>query len=57
MPGVEWFSGGHTNSLVPFYAKGRGSEIFNDIVKGKDPVYGEYIDNTDIGQIIKSFVK
>lgn len=57
MPGVEWFSGGHTNSLVPFYAKGRGSEIFNDRVKGKDPVYGEYIDNTDIGQIIKSFVK
>jgi alkaline phosphatase len=55
MPGVEWKTGSHTNSLVPFYAKGKGSELFLKMIKGKDPVYGDYIDNTDIGNIIKSF--
>ena len=55
MPSVEWFSGGHTNSLVPFYAKGAGSSLFLKNVKGKDPVHGKYIDNTDIGKIILSF--
>lgn len=55
MPEVEWFSTHHTNSLVPFYAKGRGSELFLKKIKGEDPVYGNYIDNTDIGKIIKSF--
>jgi alkaline phosphatase len=55
MPGVEWFSGGHTNSLVPFYAKGIGSELFLKMIKGSDPVYGDFIDNTDIGKIVKSF--
>ncbi|MCB9208719.1 MAG: alkaline phosphatase [Ignavibacteriales bacterium] len=55
MPSVEWFSGGHTNMLVPFYAKGKGSELFLNCIKGKDPVYGDFIDNTDIGKIVKSF--
>ncbi len=55
MPKVGWFSNHHTNSLVPFYAKGNGSELFLEKIKGKDPVYGEYIDNTAIGNIIKSF--
>jgi alkaline phosphatase len=55
MPSVEWFSGGHTNALVPFYAKGKGSELFLEAVKGSDPVHGNYIHNTDIGKIIKSF--
>jgi alkaline phosphatase len=55
MPKVEWFSNNHTNSLVPFYAKGNGSQLFLDNIIGKDPVYGEYIDNTAIGNIIKSF--
>ncbi|MFZ1291634.1 MAG: alkaline phosphatase [Melioribacteraceae bacterium] len=55
MPDVEWFSGGHTNSLVPFYAKGIGSLKFLENIKGNDPVHGKYIDNTDIGVIVKSF--
>ena len=28
MPGMHWQTGGHTNSLIPFYAKGAGSERF-----------------------------
>lgn len=55
MPQVEWFSTHHTNSLVPFYAKGCGSKLFLKRIKGEDPVYGNYIDNTDIGEIIISF--
>lgn len=55
MPDVDWKTGSHTNSLVPFYAKGAGSELFIDVASGKDPVYGKYLDNTDIGKIILSF--
>ena len=55
MPGVEWFDDEHTNSLVPFYAKGSGSELFLNKIKGTDSVHGKYIDNTDIGGIILSF--
>jgi alkaline phosphatase len=28
LPGMEWHSGNHTNSLIPFFAKGVGSELF-----------------------------
>jgi alkaline phosphatase len=52
LPKMQWNSNKHTNSLVPFYAKGKGSELFADCVKGKDPVYGLYIDNTDIAKVI-----
>ncbi len=55
MPDVEWHSTHHTNSLVPFYAKGAGSNLFLDNAMRTDPVYGRFIDNTDIGKIIKSF--
>ena len=52
LPGMEWHSGTHTNSLVPFFAKGRGAEQFRKTLDGKDPVRGEYIDNTDIANVI-----
>ncbi len=52
LPGMEWHSGGHTNSLVPFYAKGRGSNLFKDAAINSDSVRGPYIDNTDIAKTI-----
>ncbi|MBN2019344.1 MAG: alkaline phosphatase [Sedimentisphaerales bacterium] len=54
MPSMEWNSGSHTNSLVPFYAKGSGAKYFKDAVDGNDPVHGPYIDNTDIANVIFS---
>jgi len=54
-PGMEWHSHSHTNSLIPFYAKGNGSGKFSQKIKGVDPVRGDYIDNTDIGQVLLSF--
>jgi alkaline phosphatase len=48
MPGMEWHSGGHTNSLVPFYANGCGTDLFKAAAVNTDPVRGHYIDNTII---------
>ena len=53
-PGMEWHSEGHTNSLVPFFAKGIGSENFNQRVKGTDPIRGQFIDDADLGQVLLS---
>jgi len=53
-PSMQWHSGGHTNSLVPFFAKGRGVQMFKDTIDGDDPVRGPYIDNTDIANVIFS---
>lgn len=57
LPGMEWGSTGHTNSLIPFFAKGCGSDLFRYEIAGTDPVRGEYIDNTSIGKILSGFYK
>jgi len=50
-PGAKW-CGGHTNSLVPLFVKGRGAEAFEKAAVHEDPKRGKYLDNTDIGKII-----
>ncbi|MBI9016056.1 MAG: alkaline phosphatase [Phycisphaerae bacterium] len=57
MPGFQWNSGGHTNSLVPVYAKGPGSKMLKKSIIGKDPERGEYIDNTAISDTIVDLLK
>ncbi|MBS3735332.1 MAG: alkaline phosphatase [Phycisphaerae bacterium] len=52
MPGAAYFSGGHTNALVPVYARGPGAALLRRCVRGDDPVYGPYIDNTDIHAVM-----
>jgi alkaline phosphatase len=54
LPTMQWHSKNHTNSLVPFFAKGRGAQLFKDTIDGNDPVRGPYIDNTDISNVIFS---
>jgi alkaline phosphatase len=54
LPTMEWHSGSHTNSLVPFFAKGRRAQSFNDSIEGYDAVRGPYIDNTVIAKVILS---
>jgi alkaline phosphatase len=51
-PAMEWHSKSHTNSLVPFFAKGAGAEQFTETIDGNDPLRGPYIDNTDIANTI-----
>jgi alkaline phosphatase len=52
LPGMQWNSGGHTNSLIPIYAKGNGSKALAGRVVGKDPRRGDYIDNTSIANTV-----
>ncbi|MBN1153614.1 alkaline phosphatase [candidate division KSB1 bacterium] len=54
LPGMEWHSNNHTNSLVPFYAKGVGSELLSEYADEQDPVRGSYIDNTEITELLFS---
>ncbi len=41
-----WNSSGHTNSLIPLYAQGAGSELLDEYSANDDPVRGAYLDNT-----------
>ncbi len=52
LPNAKWNFGNHTNTLVPFYAKGRGAELFAPMADEKDPVRGPYLQNTDPAQAI-----
>jgi len=54
VPGCQYCSGDHTNFPVPLYAKGPGSELFATLVDGKDPVYGPYVDDTDVFTVMDS---
>ncbi len=52
LPGMRWNSSSHTNSLVPFFAKGDAAGLFKRYADENDPVRGKYIDNTDIAKTI-----
>lgn len=63
VPGVQYGSNGHTNALVPLYAKGIGADLFLKRIKGSDPkaaqfwkFSGQYVDNTDIFHVIKTVI-
>jgi alkaline phosphatase len=50
-PGVEWHSGGHTNSLIPLFAKGCGASLLKQCAGDADPYRGPYLDNTDMARV------
>lgn len=52
MPEFYFLSSKHTNSLVPFYAKGLCSEKFTTKAVNNDPVYGKYMDSTDLAKTL-----
>jgi hypothetical protein len=52
LPGMKWNSGNHTNSLLPLFAKGAGSNVFTKYADNVDPVRGAYIDNIEIAQVV-----
>ena len=49
---MTWNFGDHTNQLIPFFAKGSDGRWLNKAADHSDPVWGAYIDNTDIGKVI-----
>jgi len=52
MPGMEWHITEHTNSLVPFYSRGAGCELFTKYADETDPVRSAYLDNVEIALAI-----
>lgn len=63
LPGARYFSGEHTNALVPLYVIGPGAELFQSLVDGKDTMAatawgfsGRYVDNTDVFKVMKEAI-
>jgi alkaline phosphatase len=52
VPGIEWHSGSHTNSLIPLAAKGDSARAFRWLADEMDPVRGPYVDNTQLAQVL-----
>jgi alkaline phosphatase len=52
LPGMVFFTKEHSNSLVPFFARGAGSELFNNDADEHDSIRGPFIQNTEIAQLI-----
>ena len=58
VPNMMWNSKKHTNVLIPLYAKGIGSDLFDDYADEIDSLRGYFIQNSEIGQIMfRSIVK
>jgi alkaline phosphatase len=52
LPGLEWHSGSHTNSLIPLSAKGDFARALRRLADEFDPVHGPYVDNTELAQVL-----
>jgi alkaline phosphatase len=52
-----WNSDGHTNTLVPIYCRGIGSELLDQLSVGTDPVRGPYIDNTAVFSVMHAVLE
>jgi alkaline phosphatase len=52
LPGMQWNSPNHTNSLVALSAKGDAARLFRPYADLVDPVRGPYIDNTDVANVV-----
>lgn len=63
LPGGQYASGGHSNLLVPLWAKGPGAARFDELVDGVDARAGEfwgfdgrYVDNTDVFTVMRAAI-
>ena len=52
LPAAEYHTGGHSNSLVPVFARGAGAAEIGAQADRIDPVRGEHLDNVDIAAAI-----
>lgn len=57
MPGMEWHSKHHTNSLVPIFAQGPNSWRFSEMISGHDPERGDFIDNTALYSVMQEALR
>jgi alkaline phosphatase len=54
MPGFEFKSTGHTNQLVPLFARGAGADRFDQHLHGEDARLGKFTDNADIAKVVRA---
>ena len=52
LPGMQWNSPEHTNSLMVLSAKGDAARMFGRYADQSDPVRGRYLDNTELAKLI-----
>lgn len=57
IPELQWYSGSHTNSLVPIFANGSGWKSLEKAADEHDLRYGYYLDNAELGEIIADLLK
>lgn len=57
IPGLGWYSKGHTNQLIPLFARGDAAAAFKQYAIHEDPVRGAYIDNTDVPKVVFSVLQ
>lgn len=53
LPTMTFYSGDHSSSLIPFFAKGTGSELFRSFADENDGVRGPFIQNAEVAQGVK----
>ena len=53
MPSMKYYSGDHTNQLIPYYAKGAGADVIAALANNYDTKRGYYIDNTTSAMLVK----
>jgi alkaline phosphatase len=49
---MNFFSDNHSNSLIPLFAKGPGSEWFRRLADEYDSVRGPFIQNSEIALLV-----
>jgi alkaline phosphatase len=52
LPGMQWNSPEHTNSLMVLSAKGDAARMFGRYADQVDPVRGRYLDNTELAKLV-----
>jgi alkaline phosphatase len=57
LPGMQFNSGNHTNSLVPLFARGAGATVLETAAEKTDAKYGAYLDSTEIARTIFSVMR
>jgi len=52
IPDMKWYTDDHTNSLVPFFAKGSCAHMIDLFADEYDPIHGYFLQNTEIAQLL-----
>ncbi len=63
LPGMKYNYKSHSNSLVPLYARGPGSQRFEKLLRGTDRTAaakfgfpGRYVENTTVAAVVKASI-